>query len=542
MEEFKSLKSKKTVKIAILFIIIFFTCIPPIYAVENENLVQDIKVEVNYDVMKMQERKLPSLYLGSIQRNYTSYNLGEKLQLNVKNQGNTQICWACSSNSALETTVNLAQNTNYVFSDEELSKQVSERYGISQDNGANSYIAYGYYTSGESPVTTKQEQTDIKIENYTIFPTIYKKIEGSKITYQKAKYSSESYSEEEVEVIRNSIKNHIVNNGAVTALTYSDSRYFSENLQAYYCDNNAITPNHQVTIVGWDDNYSVENFNSEHRPQNNGAYIVLNSYGTDFGNGGLFYISYEDIFVEYSNMGINKTASYDKEENIYQHDELGINNTLGFKADTYAANVYTRKTQKLERITSVSFANLENGEYEIYINQEDGTLDSNKLKKVKEITTQKAGYTTVDIEPITLYGNQFVIAIKSKTTSTSNTNFGIEYNDGKLWKNANNERGQTYFSVDAKTWYDIKDLESEINGIDNANVCIKAFTKETSRGDINLDESFDIRDLSIALQYFGNTLDSELSEEAYQNLDLNYDDKIDLRDLSKMILILANLE
>ena len=372
--------------------IIVFSCIFPTYAADNPNVLQDVKVEVNSNIMKIQERRLPSLYLGNLQRNY---NLSEKLTLNVKDQGNTQMCWACSSNTVLETTVNLANKTNHIFSHEALANQVSNKYGISIDEGGNSYVAYGHYTSGEIPVNLKQEEVNVKIEDYTIFSSVYKKLEGDTVKYQKSIESDEQYVQDEVETIRQSIKNHIMNYGAVTALTYSDIKYFNDNLQAYYCYSNGVYPNHQVTIVGWDDNYKKENFMKENDkqkilPKSDGAYIVLNSYGKDFGKDGLFYVSYDDAFIEYSNFGITKTSSYEEEENIYQYDELGMNNEIGFKADAYAANVYTRKTQKLEVLSSISFGSLENGEYEVYINPNNEELDITKMKKVKEITTRKS--------------------------------------------------------------------------------------------------------------------------------------------------------
>lgn len=35
--------------------------------------------------------------------------------------------------------------------------------------------------------------------------------------------------------------------------------------------------NHAVSIIGWDDNYSKDNFST--KPTNNGAWIIRNSYG-----------------------------------------------------------------------------------------------------------------------------------------------------------------------------------------------------------------------------------------------------------------------
>lgn len=41
-----------------------------------------------------------------------------------------------------------------------------------------------------------------------------------------------------------------------------------------------INPDHTVSIVGWDDNYSKENFASMNRPTHDGAFLVKNSWGS----------------------------------------------------------------------------------------------------------------------------------------------------------------------------------------------------------------------------------------------------------------------
>ena len=66
--------------------------------------------------------------------------------------------------------------------------------------------------------------------------------------------------------------------------------------------------NHDVLLVGWDDNYSRENFLSELRPTSNGAWKARNSWGTGFGQNGYFWISYED-------KSLGKATSFDAENN-----------------------------------------------------------------------------------------------------------------------------------------------------------------------------------------------------------------------------------
>ena len=44
--------------------------------------------------------------------------------------------------------------------------------------------------------------------------------------------------------------------------------------------------NHAITLIGWDDNYSRENFNSASNVTSNGAWIARNSWGDDWGEAG----------------------------------------------------------------------------------------------------------------------------------------------------------------------------------------------------------------------------------------------------------------
>ena len=50
--------------------------------------------------------------------------------------------------------------------------------------------------------------------------------------------------------------------------------------------------NHAICVVGWDDNYSKDNFNS--KPAGDGAFLIKNSWGS---TQSYFYISYYDTVL-----------------------------------------------------------------------------------------------------------------------------------------------------------------------------------------------------------------------------------------------------
>ncbi|MBO4394713.1 MAG: hypothetical protein J5800_10265 [Spirochaetales bacterium] len=103
--------------------------------------------------------------------------------------------------------------------------------------------------------------------------------------------------------------------------------------------------NHSVTVVGWDDSFSAENWPEDRRPPADGVWIAKNSWGTDWGNDGYFLLSYYD-------MNLNGISSFDyvvDEDNlkmeslsILEYDNMPadiINSTL-FDDPIYNANVF----------------------------------------------------------------------------------------------------------------------------------------------------------------------------------------------------------
>lgn len=376
--------------------------------------------QVMYDREKTYREKILSKMAtqGSVLQN--KYDLREEIDIPVKDQGATMRCWIYSMNSAIESNLAKKSGISARFDEEYTDKRTEVLYNKPSSNGGNNFISLGFYTSGQGPKNLNDDKIEYEVEDYIMFPSINKSKEGTTTKYYDA--GGTEFTSAELKEIRDSIKSHIVNYGAVTGITYSEGNEFYSNQsnlglsQAYCCDDyNLKNGDHQITIIGWDDNYPVTNFNPEHRPSSPGAYIVLNSYGSEVFDNGYIYISYEDVLIETNIVGIKKSNKIDH-KTIYQHDEFGINDCIGFaqKDFLYAANVFTRnnKSEK-ENLTEISIANFGNYSYEIYVNPVDGILNSTKLQKVKTTGKLEAGYHTIELDnPITLTGEKFAVVVK----------------------------------------------------------------------------------------------------------------------------------
>ncbi len=400
----------------------------------------------------------------SLPANYDLRTLGKLTS--VKDQGVDATCWTFAALSSLESS--LLPNQTWDFSENNMKNLLSNLYpnGFDRgyDDGGSWQMATAYLTSYSGPVTSAQDPYN---EFSGTSPTGLKVVKHVQETVILEPRNSTGV------IDNDDIKNAVMKYGAVYSLMTYNVAYFNYNTNAYYY-NGFEDVNHAVDIVGWDDYYDKNNFLNG--APGNGAFIVRNSWGPYWGDGGYFYVSYFDTSLGNGDdnivfMDAEPVTNYDV---IYQYDPLGAVGYYGLDSDVgWFANIFTAKGKELLKATSF-YTLTPNSSYEIYVylNPTSHNPRSGLLALFEKGTISTAGYKTIKLDKyITLSkGEKFSIVVKL-TTPNNYEPITIEYPLKGYSSKATAHYGESFISMTGISWVDMTSL------VYNANVCLKAFTQ-----------------------------------------------------------------
>ncbi len=267
------------------------------------------------------------------------------------------------------------------------------------------------------------------------------------------------------------IKGAVSQYGGVYATLHMDTSaaYYNATTHAYYC-NSSVAINHAVVVVGWDDNYPAANFATT--PAGPGALLCKNSWGTDWGDGGYFWVSYYDKDYGADLAVFANAASVGTYSDIYQYDQWGFTSDLGYPSSAtpnaaWEANVFTARTSC--PLKAVGFYALgPNTSYSVYVGS---SLDSLVSCASGVFTTM--GFNTVLLPsaiPLTA-GQTFVVAVKISTPGVT-APVAIEMPlAGYYSAGATASAGESYVAAVGGPWTDLTTVRAK------SNVCIKAYVQ-----------------------------------------------------------------
>lgn len=382
---------------------------------------------------------------------YSYYDVGRLGK--IKDQGIYGTCWAFASLTAVETS--LMPEEKYDFSEDNMVW--NSGYFGAQYDGGDYTRAISYLASWRGPVLEEDDVYGDGINNPDA--GVVKHVQEAQIIESK-----------NLEAVKKAVFLYGgVESSLYTSMSYAGERSMYYNDKNYsYCYIGTKKPNHDVVIIGWDDNYSKENFSTA--IEGDGAFICQNSWGGGFGDNGVFYISYYDTNIGVHNVvytGVESTKNYD---NIYQSDLCGWVGQIGYnKESVYGANVFT--AQKNEKLRAAGFYAVgKDTTYQVYVVKDfKDTSSFEKKERVAQGKLDNAGYYTIrfdkeiKVEP----GEKFAIVIFVNTPDAVHP-LAIEYAADATTAKVDLSDGEGYISPDGRTWESAEDTQS-------CNLCIKAY-------------------------------------------------------------------
>ncbi len=386
----------------------------------------------------------------------SKYDLREKERVStIRNQGTYGTCWAFAAISAMESA--LLPEQVQLYSVDHMT--MCNSFNVNQYDGGEYTMGMAYLAAWQGPVYEEDDPYGDDETDETL--TAVAHVQEMRILDGKDYVA---------------IKTAVFKYGGVQTSLYStlssstaDTEYYNSETSAY-CYIGTEKPNHDVVIIGWDDNYPKENFSME--LEGDGAFICQNSWGTEFGEDGVFYVSYYDTNIGTHNIVYTGIESADNYDNIYQSDLCGWVGSLGYdKEDVYGANVFTAEGD--EEVVAASFyATGSNTEYTLYIVtdfEDEGSFA--RKQEVASGTLDQAGYYTIDFDEAVAVdaGTKYAVVLYIKTEGSSHP-LAIEYDTGdSSLETIDLDDGEGYISYSGNTFINVKEKQ-------NCNLCIKAFT------------------------------------------------------------------
>lgn len=379
------------------------------------------------------------------------YDIREHLEIPaVPDQGSLGTCWAFAALTALTTS--MPEDMRQELSADHMSLRNS--YGLAQDMGGDSSIAMAYLLAWQGPVAEKDDPYGDGVSPEGLSPVCHV---------------------QEVQILGakdyEAIKRAVYYIGGVQSSLYFP---IGEDTDSFYYKGEE-EPNHDVVIIGWDDFYPRENFPDP--PEQDGAFLCMNSWGESFGDEGCFYVSYEDSQLGTYNVVYSGVEPADNYDRIYQADLCGWTGQLGYgSSKAWFANVYRAESDEILEAAGL-YATMPGTACRIYVAEvpegtEEETCEAFQSRTLAaEARFAESGFYTVPLDAGYRIGagERFAVIVEIDSPGTAQP-VAMEYRSGNRTRNVDVSDGEGYSSLDGSAW---ERVESEGKG----NICLKAYSR-----------------------------------------------------------------